>query len=160
LDTVNEVVTDYEQEIAARAGALLQYGSDVTIAVAMGGFSAVLWIAPAADITGSMWELVRVAISGFAGMWAAIAHIRFQTAWKQATKGRNRGTARLVTILALTGAIAAVMAVFQYAKHQKVAAACERAESAGQTQLVGHPICREYFGSRAASDFETFKPLE
>lgn len=137
--------------------AVLQYGSDIALAVAMGSFATFLWVAPTTEGVSIFWKAVGIASAGGAGIWAGIAHERFTYAWKLATGPGQGGIGRVVSIIAMAIGICAVVAVIRFAEHQRTASTCERAESAKNSRIADHQLCKEYFARRTAIDERLFK---
>ncbi|MDT3448877.1 hypothetical protein C7E17_00215 [Stenotrophomonas maltophilia] len=143
--------------LVGKYSAVLQYGSDIALAVAMGSFSTFLWVAPSTEGIDAFWKIAGTAAAGGAGIWGTLAHERFTFAWKQVA-GANRGwIAAVVSVLAMAIGMSAVFAVVRFAEHQRIASACERAESAKNEAIVRHELCRSYFARRALLDAQLFK---
>ncbi|PJL17096.1 hypothetical protein B9Y66_04225 [Stenotrophomonas maltophilia] len=145
------------KKVAERSGAILQYGSDIAVAVAMGSFASLLWAAPTAPGLSVFWKAVAVAAGGGAGLWAGLANERFEFAWKQ-TASANKGWIAPVVGLTVTAiGFCAVLAVMRFADYQRVGSACERAESSKNLAIVQHELCKNYFARRAAIEDQLFK---
>ena len=144
------------KKLAERYGAILQYGSDIAVAVAMGSFASLMWAAPSAPGVSTLWKIVGTAAGGGAGIWAGLANERFLFAWKQ-TAGASKGwIGPLVGLMVTTIGFFAVIGVMRFAEHQRVGSACERAESSKNMAIVQHQLCKDYFARRAAIEDQLF----
>jgi len=143
--------------LADKYGAILQYGGDIALAVAMGSFASLLWVAPSTEGVSVFWKAVGIASAGGAGIWAGLANERFSFAWKQAAGASKGWIGPLVGLIAITIGFFAVMAVVRFAEHQRVGSACERAESNKNLEIVHHELCKDYFVRRAAIEGQLFK---
>ncbi len=144
------------KKLADKYGALLQYGSDIAVAVAMGSFATLMWAAPSAPGVSLVWKIVGFAAGGGSGIWAGLANERFLLAWKQ-TAGANRGwIGPLVGFTVTAVGFFSVIGVMQFAEHQRVGSACERAESSKNLAITQHELCKKYFSRRAALEDHLF----
>ncbi|MDC8748365.1 hypothetical protein NY751_20345 [Xanthomonas campestris] len=136
--------------------ALLQFGSDMTIAVAMGSFGAVLGDSVAAEMNPGLVPFMHSAALGGSGIWAGIAIERFFKAVLRINSGRAKAIAFFVSALALLIGISAVFAVITFTQGQKIASLCDRAEQANSPGAA-HPKCIDYLAARALSDSRVLK---
>ncbi|MCC8495787.1 hypothetical protein [Xanthomonas hortorum] len=142
-----------DQKIKHWRSCILQLSSDLTVGVAVAGFSALAATIPSANF-GFIWNAVNILGSCMAGALVGISVLRFGDNLNFGSGTRSRRSEFYMSGIAFCIACMSVTTTTLITQEVKISSICERAESSRNWRTMQIPKCQKYFTARNKIDQE------
>ncbi|RFF46200.1 hypothetical protein [Xanthomonas campestris] len=142
---------DVDEKIKHWRTCILQLSSDLTVGVAVAGFSALTATIPSAEF-GFLWNVVNIFGSCLAGVLVGLSVLRFGDNLNFGVAATRRRSEFYISGIAFCIAGMAVTTSTLITQELKVSSICERAESSRNWRTTQMTKCQKYFAVRTRLD--------